>query len=520
LINSRDITERKATQEALRRSEQQLRLVIDNLPALIVYCSPERRLLYVNPAAARWYGRAAEQVVGRLVSEPMPASEYAKIEGYIDRALGGEWVHDERRADYPGRPPRTIEFDYIPDRAADGTVRGFIALGSEVTEKRALEEHLRQAQKMEAIGQLTGGIAHDFNNLLGVIVGNIDLLRADVADPKLEARLDRVIAAAERDAALTHRLLAFARRQTLQPVVTDIGRLVGEMTTLFRRVLGEAIRIEVAREDGLWPCLIDPSQLESAILNLAVNARDAMPQGGRLTIATRNVALDPADARRSDMTPGDYIQVSVTDTGTGMAQEVAARAFEPFFTTKEVGQGSGLGLSMVYGFVSQSGGHVRLDSLPGRGTTVMLYLPRAQTVRTEPHASSSIAPAPAAAARKILVVEDNPDMRTFSASALRQLGHIPVPVEDAAQALATLAADPEISVMFADVVIGPGMSGAELATEVRKRWPHIRILLTSGFAEGADLGAEQDTPFLPKPFRIADLGRELAKLLAEPARVD
>jgi PAS domain S-box-containing protein len=518
LINSRDITERKAAQQAVARSEQQLRLVIDNLPALIAYCSPERRLLYVNPAAARWYGRPTEQVVGRLVSELMPASEYAQIGGQIDRALGGEWVHEERRANFPGRPPRVIEYDYIPDRAADGSVRGFVALAAEVTERRAMEEHLRQAQKMEAVGQLTGGIAHDFNNLLGVIVGNIDLLRTDVADPKLQSRLDRVIAAAERGAALTQRLLAFARRQTLQPQVTDIGRLVGEMTALLRRALGETIRMEVSREDGLWPCLIDPSQLESAILNLAVNARDAMPQGGRLTIATRNTTVDAADAAaQSEASAGEFIQVAVTDTGTGMTPEVAARAFEPFFTTKDVGQGSGLGLSMVYGFVRQSGGHVRLVSTPDRGTSVLLYLPRAQTqpgvaVRPVPGAAR------ATAGRKILVVEDNPDMRTFSANALRQLGHIPVAVDGAEPALATLAADPEISVMFADVVIGPGMSGAELATEVRKRWPTIKILLTSGFAEGAGLGAEQNTPFLPKPFRIADLGRELGKLLETATR--
>ncbi|HWA46141.1 MAG TPA: PAS domain-containing protein [Hypericibacter adhaerens] len=389
----------------------------------------------------------------------------------------------------------------------------------DVTDQRAVAAQLQQAQKMEAVGQLTGGIAHDFNNLLGVIVGNLDLLIVRLADrPEDQRMLQRAMEAAERGASMTHRLLAFSRRQTLQPRRVEVNLLVNEMSELLGHTLGETIEIRTALGESVWPINADRVQLESAILNLAINARDAMPSGGRLAIATLNQTFEEADSPAdSTITPGDYVMIAVSDNGGGMTPEVLTRVFEPFFTTKQVGKGSGLGLPMVYGFVKQSGGHVTIYSESGRGTTVKLYLPRSSDGRSAPPLEAA-APTAAILGRRILVVEDNPAMREFSRTALTALGYEAVVADGAPEALRLLSADLSVDLLFTDVILGAGMSGFELAREAQRQRPDLRVLFTSGFVERDMIsaqGVDPDQELLSKPFRTAELGRRLSQILAK-----
>jgi CheY-like chemotaxis protein len=387
-----------------------------------------------------------------------------------------------------------------------------------------MEAQLRQAQKMEAVGQLTGGIAHDFNNLLGVIVGNLDLLRLEMAAKPIQRQLelvDRMLDASERGASLTQRLLAFSRRQTLNPQLTDINRLILSMSSMLRRTLGGTVEVSASETKGLWPAKIDSGHLESAMLNLAINARDAMPGGGKLTIATANVSFDDDfDDAYADIEPGDYVMISVTDNGVGMPPDVLERCFDPFFTTKEVGKGSGLGLSMVYGFVRQSGGHVRIASTPGRGTVVRIYLPRCEDDAHERLDNNTQASVPRGSGETVLVVEDNIDMRLLSVTALRDLGYRPVEAASGKDALQLLHDEPAVKLLFSDVLLPGGMTGFELAREAAQRKPDLKVLFTSGYTEKAILPedvAERGWQLVPKPYRWAELGRKIAAVLAEHA---
>jgi signal transduction histidine kinase/CheY-like chemotaxis protein len=397
-------------------------------------------------------------------------------------------------------------------------------LRTEISERRQAEAALQdaqaalaQSQKMEAIGRLTGGIAHDFNNYLAAIIGAIELLqqrlRLEAADARL---LTAARTSAERGAALTQQLLAFSRRQALAPEVTDLSRLVSAAAELLRRTLGEHIIVETSLAPDLWPCLVDPNQLESALLNLAINARDAMADGGRLTIATRNVTLDAEAAAvlGREMRPGTYILLSMADEGSGMEPEVVARAFEPFYTTKAQGRGTGLGLSQVFGFVNQSGGHIDLDSAPGRGTIVRLYLPRHAALGM---AQPSETPSPArcrTSSATVLVVEDDDGVREFSVGALTDLGYRVVAAADADAALDLLDRHGDIDVMFSDIGL-PGMNGRDLADEAMRRRPALKVLLTTGYARDTlALGGALDPalPLLPKPFTTAALAAKLDEL--------
>ena len=353
-------------------------------------------------------------------------------------------------------------------------------------EREAAQDALRQAQKMEAVGQLTGGIAHDFNNLLTVVVGNIDMAQRALKEAGGEPRAERVLASAqkgaERAAALTQRLLAFSRRQPLAPKPLDVDKLVQGMSDLLHRSLGEIVRLEIVTSPGLWRIEADPNQLEAALLNLAVNARDAMPGGGVLTVETANARLDEAYAQQNaEVPPGQYVCIAVTDTGSGMPKELLEKVFEPFFTTKEVGKGTGLGLSMVYGFVKQSGGHVKLYSEEGKGTTVRMYLPR-MLGEAAPEAEAEIVPGleVSRAAETILVVEDDDDVRAYTVNVLRDLGYRVIEAHDGLSALRLLERQgAPVELLFTDVVM-PGMSGRELADEARKIQPDLRVLYTSG----------------------------------------
>jgi signal transduction histidine kinase len=390
--------------------------------------------------------------------------------------------------------------------------------GAELQRTQAM---LFQAQKMEALGQLTGGLAHDFNNMIAVVLGNLDIMRRRLAAGKTDVirYLDNARDGGQRAAHLTQRLLAFARKQPLSPVIVHVNGLVLEMSELLYRTLGENIRLQCLQADGLWKACVDQSQFENAILNLAVNARDAMPDAGTLIIETANVHLDERyAAKRPDVKPGHYVMLAVTDTGTGMSQDVLARAIDPFFTTKEPGKGTGLGLSQVFGFIKQSGGHMAISSEPGGGTTVRLYVPCADGTATEPvadgaPASEETEPA-AACAQTVLVVEDDDQVRRMSVAALRELGYRVDEAANGADALTLLNIKPEIDLLFTDVVM-PEMDGRRLAETALKRRPALKVLYTTGHARTVirDGILDPDLDLIAKPFTVDQLARKVRAVL-------
>ncbi len=395
-------------------------------------------------------------------------------------------------------------------------------LEAEAAERREAEATIRQMQKMESIGQLTGGIAHDFNNMLAIVTGSLDLAKRRLRgneDPKIAQSIDHAAEGARRAAVLTQRLLAFSRQQPLAPQVVDANRLVSGMSELIRRTIGETIAVETVLGGGLWPCFADPAQLENALINLAVNARDAMPDGGKLTIETANAHVDDLYvAANPYATPGQYVMIGVTDTGAGMSTEVIERAFEPFYTTKGPGHGTGLGLSQVFGYVKQSGGHVKIYSEPGRGTTLRLYLPRhfGEAAAAEEWRPPAAAVPQGQGDQVILVVEDEEQVRVMTVEALRDLGYQVVDAPDGAAALARLEAMARLDLLFTDVVM-PGMNGRELADRVRAARPDTPVLFTTGYTRNAVVHNGMLDPgvaFLAKPFTIDQLARKVAEALA------
>ncbi len=403
------------------------------------------------------------------------------------------------------------------ERDAQGAIARVRGAIQDISDRKAMESMLHQSQRLEAIGQLTGGIAHDFNNLLTVILGNSEqIARAAGGDQALETLAATTHQAASRGAELTAQLLAYARQQPLEPVPTNVTELLAAMDQLLRRSLGEQVEIELVHGGGLWTAMVDPARLESALLNLCLNARDAMPEGGRLTIETANVHLDDHyAAQQPDITPGHYVMIAVTDTGAGVPPELRERVFEPFFTTKPVGLGSGLGLSMVYGFVKQSRGHVKLYSEPGQGTTVKLYLPR-----TWDEARPAAPPAPQETERGrgqlVLVVEDDELVRRFVAEQVETLGYRVLTAANGAEALAILESDADVDLLFTDVVMPGSIGGRELADLARNLYPGLPVLFTSGYTENAIVHQGRLDPgiaLLNKPYRQSDLARKLAAVL-------
>ncbi|MGO4523647.1 ATP-binding protein [Microvirga sp. 2MCAF35] len=394
-------------------------------------------------------------------------------------------------------------------------------VAQEVAERMKAEEALRQAQKMEAVGQLTGGIAHDFNNLLTIIVGNIELLqrRLPEGNERLERAANHAMEATRRAATLTQRLLAFSRRQPLEPKPIDANKLVAGMSELLRRTLGEMIVLETVLAGGLWRTQADPNQLENAIVNLAVNARDAMPGGGKLTIETANTRLDEAyvEALAETVPPGQYVQVSVSDTGTGMDKATMEKVFEPFFTTKAAGKGTGLGLSQVYGFVRQSNGHVRIYSELGEGTTIKIYLPRLIGSVEEPDEAPAQRPAMVkGSGETILVVEDEPALRAYAIEALRDLGYRALEAANGREALSLVEQHPEIALLFTDVVLTGGMNGRVLADEVTRHKPDLPVLYTTGYTANAIVHhgrLDSGTHLIGKPFTYAELATKVRRML-------
>jgi PAS domain S-box-containing protein len=482
----------------------------------------------VNPAWTAALGWTAGELVGTDLFALIHPDDLARTrDGAVNLAVGAAFDRIDNRYRHRDGTYRWLSWTAVPEA---GLIH---AVARDVTAEKAAQadladaqERLRQAQKMEAVGQLTGGVAHDFNNLLQVVMGSIDLLRRRLG-PEADARtlrsLDGAAEAARRGAALTARLLAFSRRQTLDPKPVDPNKLVAGMSDLLRRSLGEAVRLETVLAGGLWRARVDPNQLENAILNLAVNARDAMPDGGgRLTVETANTHLDERYARgQEDLPPGQYVMVAVSDTGSGMPPEVVARAFEPFFTTKGVGQGTGLGLSQVYGFVKQSGGHVKIYSEPGQGTTVKIYLPRLRD-EAAPAAGGAepdgdrLPALPAAQGETVLLVEDDANVRRFTAEALRELGYRVIEADGAAPALELLGAHGDaVDLLFTDVVM-PEVDGRRLAEEARRWWPGLKVLFTTGYSRNAIVHngvLDPGVQLIGKPFSMEELAAKLRAVL-------
>lgn len=519
------------TIEQLRRSQESFELLVESVHDCAMFMLDTTGHVTSWNAGAQHIKRyRANEIIGRHFScfytaedqasrKPMRALETAassgtyQEEGWRVRKDGSLFIAE-------------VLINPILDRT--GALVGFVKITRDISDRKQAEADLEQtraalaqSQKMEAVGQLTGGIAHDFNNMLTAVIGSVELLEArqEVFTPEARQLLQVVRHASDRGAELTARLLAFSRKQALSPAIVDLGRLVAGMSELLRRTLGESIAIETTQAGGLWQAYVDRNQVESALLNLAVNARDAMPRGGRLTIRTGNKVLDAAYARRhEEVTAGDYVFIAVGDTGAGMDPHVVARAFEPFYTTKEVGHGTGLGLSQVYGFAKQSGGHVEIESQVGVGTTVTMYFPRPDEMTLDAVASPATVGKPAPRGNEtILVVEDDEDVRGYSVGAIRHLGYNVVATNDAVNAQAILDARPDIDLLFTDVGL-PGMNGSELASAVARSHPHVKVVYTSGYARTAisHLGLLQEgVHFLPKPFRIGSLAQILRAALDE-----
>jgi PAS domain S-box-containing protein len=506
------LAEREA--KLLRRSEEQFRTLYRETPLPLHSLGPDGRIDQVSDAWLDLLGYARHEVIGRRLSEFM--TEESKVRRReVDWPIlrkGGSVTEAEYHLIKKSGEMIDVLLTLRVERAGGKIIRTLAGL-VDVTAHNQAAEALRQAQKMEAVGQLTGGIAHDFNNLLTVTLGNLEMAARALNEGNYE-KLPRLIEAARlgagRGATLTQRLLAFSRRQPLQPQSVDMNKLVASMVDLFRRSVGESIRVETKLEEMLWGAKVDPNQLESALLNLVINARDAMPNGGTITLQTANVSLGRRQLASShDLVPGPYVMVAVRDSGVGMAPDVLSRAFEPFFTTKEMGQGTGLGLSMVYGFVKQSGGHIDIESRVNAGTTIRIYLPRMiEQVAAEQSAPNAPVKLPRGN-ETILLVEDDAEVRAYSRDILKNIGYRVLEAHDYPSAKAALTGNRDITVLFTDVGL-PGANGKQLADDATKLRPDLRILFTTGYAHGVLQG---DVNLLAKPFTPEALAFKLRAVI-------
>ncbi len=512
----------EASYAQLSESERRFRLLVEAVTDYGIFMlDAGGNVVKWNPGAERIKGYTAGEIIGRHISlfyteedrrNGVPQSVIARA------ALTGTYEGEGWRVRKDGtRFWASVVLNAIYDEQGD--LVGFAKITRDLTERRATEEQLRQAQKMEAIGQLTGGVAHDFNNLLTVISGNMETLQrrlSDRDDARLQRLVNSALLASSRAAILTHQLLAFSRRQPLEPKAVSINALLAGMSDLIRRSLPESIAIETVQAGGVWSTFVDANQLENCLLNLAVNARDAMPDGGRLTIEAANVYLDEKYATGADVPPGQYVGIFVSDSGVGMPPEVLSKAFDPFFTTKGEGQGTGLGLSQVYGFVKQSGGHVKIYSEVGAGTTIKIYLPRLIGSAGETEDRSIAAHVPKGNGETILVVEDEPDVRNFAVEALGELGYRVLDAQDGLHALRVLDQHREVALLLTDVGLPGGMNGRQLADEARRRTADLKVLFTSGYARNAIVHhgrLDAGVGLVTKPFTFVELAAKVRLVL-------
>lgn len=515
-----DITDRRRAEKERDRNRDFLDQVIESVPVMIIV-KDARDLSYVllNKASETRLGVTDGSGLGKTAQDIFSKETADRIEAADRSVLQNRQtlVLDEHVIDLPVSGQRIQKTTRVPIFGNDGEPQYVLIVAEDLTDRRTIERQLQQAMKMEAVGNLTGGIAHDFNNLLMVMIGNLDLLAEDIGDnPAAREKVEAVLEASLHGAELTRQMLAFARRQPLNPKRVDVKELIGATTKLLSRSLGTDVAIELRIVDGLWPVRVDESQLQSSIINVSINARDAMPGGGTLIIEAENVTLDrDAANQREQMNPGDYVAISVSDTGTGMSPELMARVFEPFVTTKSHGKGTGLGLSMVYGFAKQSGGHVSIYSEVGRGTTLKLYLPRTieeGCPQTEPSADL-----PALGGGEvILAVDDNKGVLATVTRQLSDLGYAVITAGSAFSALRMLESGVAADLLFTDVVMPGGLSGKDLADEAQRKYPHLKVLLTSGFTDAFlanDAVLNNKYTLLTKPYRKRDLACAVRRVL-------
>ncbi|SCY90345.1 hybrid sensor histidine kinase/response regulator [Microvirga guangxiensis] len=522
---TRDLTERRKAEEALRESERRFRLLVQGVTDYAIYMlDPEGHISNWNPGAQRIKGYTEDEVRGQHFSRFYTEEDRAR--GLPKRAL--EIARREGRFDAEGWRVRkdgtrfwaSVVIDAIYDD--DKQLIGFAKITRDITERRNAQEALEQAQaalfqaqKMETVGQLTGGIAHDFNNLLTIIVNSLDLLTRNVSGPRETRLIEGAQRAAQRGAQLTQQLLAFSRRQPLQPARHNPNSLIEGFETVLRRACGELVRMSLALPSHVSAINVDGAQFEAALLNLVVNARDAMPDGGELMITVAEAMVNDKRSAIWNIPAGPYVVLTVQDTGIGMTKEVAERVFEPFFTTKEIGKGTGLGLSQVYGFITQSGGHIEVGSEPGKGTTITMLLPAhgdGQDPREEP-SSETVRPARDTAGT-VLIVEDEPAVLDVATEIFESLGYDVLTATDAIQAIGVLEQNTPIDVLFSDVIMPNGMNGVELSRKARELRPGIKVLLASGYPMSAlpSEGFDEGVSFISKPYRWTELSDKLRAL--------
>lgn len=511
--NLRVRSEKLKTEQALRRREEHQAIVLESLPIALYTASvheDHRQLHFTNESIERITGfppKAFLESPDFWSSRLHPDDRDRVLSQLHDLTDQGALTLEYRWTCADGSERFFLDQTMLM-HDDDGRPREFFGMWFDITERKQMEQNLLHASKLEAVGRLTGGIAHDFNNMLSVVIGNLDLLqRAIKGNAKAEPRVRMAMEGAQRCADLTHRLLAFSRRQPLQVSTIDVGALMPGLLELMRRTLGERINISLQGEDNVYPIEVDRAQFEAALLNLAVNARDAMPEGGNLSITIGTQTLDESKVER----PGDYVAIAVRDTGIGMPPEVLQRVFEPFFTTKESGKGTGLGLSMVYGFVQQSHGHVEIDSAPHEGTTIRIFLPRAHGATESLNDKQASHTKPFGAGQTVLVVEDNPAVRQVAISTLLALGFDVIEAETGDEAAILLKANDRIRLVLSDVRMPGGLSGIDLARFIKSEKPGVQVLLTTGYVDGEEV--IEDVELLYKPYRATDLAERIQALL-------
>ncbi len=527
---TRDITARVELQKRIRTSEEKLQnlisTVLDTIVDGVITINRQGAIQSYNKACQRLFGHTFEEVIGKNVRMLMAEPYRSEHDGYIEnyhRTGVAKIIGMDREVVGQRKDGSTFPMELSVGETREGGDHAFVGIIRDISERYEAEkarEQLRQAQKMEALGQLTGGIAHDFNNLLAIIIGNLDLLtERSKEDPDIREFLEPSLAAALRGSELTQRLLAFGRKQALQPKIIAINDLLSRFSRLVRRTFDERIDITVAAAPDLWPARADPSQLEDVLLNLSVNARDAMPSGGKLIFETKNVVLDEDYAAdNAEVVAGGYVMIAVSDSGNGMTPEVIARAFEPFFTTKETGRGSGLGLSMVYGFVKQSAGHIKIYSEAGYGTSIRIYLPRADGMgRLVAEDEASPAAERLRTGKLVLVVEDNPDVLKLTSAMVENLGYAVLTSATGEEALANIARHPHIDLLLTDVMLTGAINGPVLAQRAVAIQPQLKVLFNSGYAEQAifERGLlRRGVNLIGKPFRKQQLAQKILEVLS------
>jgi len=507
--------ELRTSNRRLRDSERRFRDFLEHAPVSVAIKDRDYRYQLVNRKFEALIGSEKKTIIGKRCRDVFPGEFATRCEAQDREVLHGGAVRQWSETLACAGGERTFETVKFPIDGADGMVTAIGEIRIDTTEGHTLEAQLRQAQKMEVVGNLSGGIAHDFNNLLAIIVGNLELLHERIPDDDMTSRLiDTALRSAHRGADLTKRLLAFSRQQPLHAKAIDVEGLVSDMMDMLHRALGEEFVIEAKSSAPPWHAEADATQLEAALLNLAVNARDAMPGGGRLTIEIANVQVDAALSETLDgLPPGPYVALSVSDTGTGMSPEVAAHVFEPFYTTKDVGRGSGLGFSMVYGFAKQSGGHVEIESAPDRGTTVRIYLRKAVTVDSDVSTASKTVSERPVAGETVLIVEDDDSLRETVRAMLDGLGYRVLAAEDGAAALRILKDGARIDLLLTDMALPRGLSGKDLGGQMQNAYPDLAILYMTGRTPDGTSSAADGGSCLQKPFRKAELSRKIREAL-------